>query len=69
MHRRAEEGLPRATAPASTDAQADHRAALRDSDPLSDEERAFLTLLFNKYRGPLYRYLSGLVRSTEDVAE
>ena len=38
-------------------------------DPLSNQERAFLTLLFNKYRGPLYRYLSGLVRPTEDVAE
>jgi len=39
------------------------------TDPLSDQERAYLTLLFNKYRGPLYRYLGGLVRSADDVAE
>lgn len=38
-------------------------------DPLSDQEQALLTLLFNKYRGALYRYLSGLVRPAEDVAE
>jgi RNA polymerase sigma-70 factor (ECF subfamily) len=38
-------------------------------DPLTDQQRAYLTLLFNKYRGPLYRYLSGLVHSNEDVAE
>ena len=39
------------------------------TDPLSDQEKAYLTLLFNKYRGPLYRYLSGLVRSADDVPE
>jgi RNA polymerase sigma factor (sigma-70 family) len=39
------------------------------ADPLSDQEQAYLILLFNKYRGPLYRYLSGLVRCTDDVAE
>jgi RNA polymerase sigma-70 factor (ECF subfamily) len=39
------------------------------TEPLSDQEKAYLTLLFNKYRGPLYRYLSGLVRSADDVAE
>ena len=39
------------------------------ADPLSDQEKAYLILLFNKYRGPLYRYLSGLVRCTDDVAE
>lgn len=38
-------------------------------DPLSDGERLYLTLLFNKYRGPLHRYLSRLVRSSEDAAE
>jgi len=38
-------------------------------DPLSDGERAYLTLLFNKYRGPLHRYLSRVVRSSDDVAE
>jgi len=44
-------------------------AADCSADPLSDQEKALLTLLFNKYRGALYRYLSGLVRPTEDVAE
>lgn len=39
------------------------------ADPLSDQEKALLTLLFNKYRSALYRYLSGLVRPAEDVAE
>jgi RNA polymerase sigma factor (sigma-70 family) len=41
----------------------------RPADPLSDQEKALLTLLFNKYRGALYRYLSGLVRPADDVAE
>jgi RNA polymerase sigma-70 factor (ECF subfamily) len=44
-------------------------AASPIKDPLSAEERAYLTLLFNKYRGPLHRYLSGLVRSADDAAE
>jgi RNA polymerase sigma factor (sigma-70 family) len=39
------------------------------ADPLTDQQRTYLTLLFNRYRGPLNRYLGGLVRSTEDVAE
>lgn len=38
-----------------------------ERDPLSDSQRAYLTLLFNRYRGSLYRYLSGLVESTEDA--
>ena len=38
-------------------------------DPLSAEEQAYLTLLFNKYRAPLHRYLSGLVPSADDAAE
>jgi RNA polymerase sigma factor (sigma-70 family) len=44
-------------------------AAAPLKDPLSTEEQAYLTLLFNKYRGPLHRYLSGLVRSSDDAAE
>jgi len=39
------------------------------TDPLSDNQRAYLTILFNKYRGPLYRYLTGLVSSHDDVGE
>jgi len=42
---------------------------LSSNDPLTAEEQAYLTLLFNKYRGPLHRYLSGLVRSADDAAE
>jgi RNA polymerase sigma factor (sigma-70 family) len=38
-------------------------------DPLSAEEQAYLTLLFNKYRGSLHRYLSGLVASADDAAD
>ncbi len=38
-------------------------------DALSDNQRAYLTLLFNKYRGPLFRYLNGLVSSPDDVRE
>lgn len=43
--------------------------AAKAAPALTDPERAYLTLLFNRYRGSLYRYLSGLVRSTEDAAE
>jgi len=38
-------------------------------DPLTDAERALLTLLFNKYRASLYRHLIGLVPSRDDAAE
>lgn len=40
-----------------------------DADVLGESERVFLTLLFNKYRGSLFRYLTGLVPSSEDAAE
>jgi RNA polymerase sigma-70 factor (ECF subfamily) len=71
VHRRTEEESIGATVPEPAAAGADDhdREAPRYVDPLSNEERAFLTLLFNKYRGSLYRYLSGLVRPSEDVAE
>jgi len=39
------------------------------SHPLTDAERAHLTLLFNKYRASLYRHLIGLVPSRDDAAE
>lgn len=59
------------TPPASADTREppSEGAAESSADPLCDQEKALLTLLFNKYRGALYRYLSGLVRPTEDVAE
>jgi RNA polymerase sigma factor (sigma-70 family) len=40
-----------------------------DEDPVTDVERAFLTLLFNKYRGSLYRYLTTFVSSPEDASD
>jgi RNA polymerase sigma-70 factor (ECF subfamily) len=39
------------------------------TDPLTDAERALLTLLFKKYRASLYRHLIGLVSSRDDAAE
>lgn len=39
------------------------------SDPLLQAQQSFLTLLFNKYRGPLYRHLYRLVRSRDDADE
>ena len=70
-HRRTEEDSIGPTVQGSVAPGADDRdgEAPHCIDPLSNEERAFLTLLFNKYRGSLYRYLSGLVRPSEDVAE
>src|SRR5690242_9674290 len=51
------------------------QAAPRNADterlvePLAEPGRLFLATLFHKYRGSLYRYLSGLVSSPEDAAE
>jgi len=39
------------------------------AEPLAEPGRLFLATLFHKYRGSLYRYLSGLVSSPEDAAE
>ncbi len=38
-------------------------------DPVADTQNAYVTLLFNKYRGSLLRYLQKLVASPEDAAE
>jgi RNA polymerase sigma-70 factor (ECF subfamily) len=38
-------------------------------NPVAGPGRLFLATLFHKYRGSLYRYLSGLVSSPEDAAE
>lgn len=38
-------------------------------NPLSEEDRAKLALLFNKYRMELYRYIRGLAASVEDVQD
>lgn len=39
------------------------------TDPTADSQRAFLVLLFNKYRGALLRHVERLVHSREDAAE
>lgn len=57
------------TGVAAAEQRLDTRCPAEAKDPLSDGERAYLTLLFNKYRGPLHRYLSRVVRSSDDVAE
>lgn len=59
--------MPERIEPANSEGEVQPVGA--STDPLSDQEKAYLTLLFNKYRGPLYRYLSGLVRSADDVPE
>jgi len=39
------------------------------SDPIADSQRAFLVLLFNKYRAALLRHVERMVHSREDAAE
>lgn len=57
--------LDQPTSPAETAVPESTRA----SDPTEDSQRAFLVLLFNKYRGALVRHLERLVGSREDAAE
>ncbi len=38
-------------------------------DPTDEVQRAFLTLLFNKYRGALFRHVRRLVNTQEDAAD
>lgn len=44
-------------------------SAQTPADPLADAGQMYLATLFHKYRGSLYRYLTGLVSSPEDAAE
>ena len=39
------------------------------ADPTDDAQRAFLTLLFNKYRGALLRHVGRFANSREDAAD
>ena len=56
--------------PDSESAQCDLRSpAESGSDPMQDAQRAFLVLLFNKYRGALLRHVERLVHSRDDAAE
>jgi RNA polymerase sigma-70 factor (ECF subfamily) len=49
----------------STDTPQESRAA----DPTEAAQRAFLTLLFNKYRGALLRHVTRFAHSREDAAD
>jgi len=40
-----------------------------NGDPVSDSQRAFLTMLYLKYRGPLYRHVKRIIPSQDDAAE
>jgi RNA polymerase sigma-19 factor, ECF subfamily len=44
-------------------------AASDTSDPTEAAQRAFLTLLFNRYRGALLRHIGRLAASREDAAD
>jgi RNA polymerase sigma factor (sigma-70 family) len=49
--------------------QLHHPTSPAETDPTEDSQRAFLVLLFNKYRAALVRHLERLVGSREDAAE
>jgi len=63
--------------PAGADAVPEPELARATADPQRDEavtaldasSRVFLASLFNKYRASLFRYLNGLVPTSEDAAE
>lgn len=57
------------SAPDDAEAPRERGAGSASNEPLDGSQQLFLTLLFNKYRGPLYRYLAGLVRDRDDAAE
>jgi len=48
---------------------AENRSREAVSDPTDDAQRAFLTLLFNKYRGALLRHVGRFASSREDAAD
>jgi RNA polymerase sigma factor (sigma-70 family) len=39
------------------------------ADPTAQSQRAFLTLMYSKYRGALFRYVHGIVSSRDEAAE
>lgn len=47
----------------------DLRPESADASPTDEAQRAFLTLLFNKYRGALLRHVGRMVHSREDAAD
>ena len=49
--------------------QLHHPTSPAETDPTEDSQRAFLVLLFNKYRAALVRHLERLVGSRDDAAE
>src|SRR5579863_1401702 len=40
-----------------------------EADPTLDSQRVFLTLLYTKYRAPLFRYVNGIITSREEAEE
>lgn len=43
--------------------------ARAEADPTAQSQRAFLTLLYSKYRGALFRYVYGIVSSRDEAEE
>jgi len=62
---------PAAMAPNQPESAQDSASAARQTgaDPIADSQRVFVVLLFNKYRGALFRHVERLVHSREDAAE
>jgi RNA polymerase sigma-70 factor, ECF subfamily len=53
----------------STNPSAEAPLSRIESDPTADSQRAFLTLLYSKYRDPLFRYVNGIIASREEASE
>jgi RNA polymerase sigma factor (sigma-70 family) len=58
-----------AKGPASTEPHSILSPPPLEADPVVDCQRAFLTLLYSKYRGPLFRYVRGIITSREEAEE
>jgi RNA polymerase sigma-70 factor, ECF subfamily len=58
-----------ANGPASTEPDRVLSPASLEADPIVDSQRLFLTLLYSKYRGPLFRYVKGIITSREEAEE
>ena len=63
-----EQSPPSERPPVETEYQREPADPQPEGAPIADADRAYVTLLFNKYRVALQRYLSRLV-SVEDAAE
>jgi RNA polymerase sigma factor (sigma-70 family) len=50
-------------------AEQEASSARTESDPTVDSQRAFLTLLYSKYRAPLFRYVNGIIASRDEATD